>query len=187
MFKAILDMIMGLFDDSVKEDPMPGWPVSEDKPEPEPFKVHDLRGQLTTHPTRKWGTRSLDNLEHIAVHHVGSANATFESIAKYHSMPGPQNHLSAKGAPGIAYHYGIDRDGECYHLNNDSALCWHVASRNGKALGVLVLCDASSETHEGSEEPTEEQLKALPKLLDYLKEKYPQVGPLGHCELATAT
>ena len=151
---------------------------------PEPLEVIDIRKSLAKHATKTWKTRSLPALKHIAVHHVGSPNASFAGIAKYHSTPGPDNHLSAEGVPGISYAYGIDRDGKCYHLNNDSSLTYHVANRNGKALGVLVLCDAGSAEHVGLEEPTKEQIKALPQPMDYLVEKYPQVKPVGHCELA---
>lgn len=181
MLNQILNLVLGLFNLSARK-PAPT------APEPEPFEVKDLRGELPVHETRVWSTRpSLAALEYVAIHHVGTPGASFEGIARYHSTPSPDNHLSTAGAPGIAYGYGIDRDGTCYQLNNDSALTWHVANRNGKALGILILADGSSETHEGSEEPTEEQLNALPQLLAYLEAKYPGIKAVGHCELATAS
>jgi len=44
-----------------------------------------------------------------------------EQVNNYHITPGKQNHLSSKGAPHFAYHYGIDLDGTVYKVNPLSA------------------------------------------------------------------
>ncbi len=44
-----------------------------------------------------------------------------EQVNNYHITPGKQNHLSNKGAPHFAYHYGIDLDGTVYKVNPHSA------------------------------------------------------------------
>ncbi len=183
MIKVILDMIMSLFGSHQSS------PIEEVKPEvvvKKPFEVKSLIGKLATHPTKTWNTRSLGGIENVAVHQVGGPG-DIEGIAKYHTRPGPQNHLSEDGAPSICYHYGIAKDGTCYHLTEDKYLTWHCANRNARSLGVLVEGNFDGPGHEGTEKPTEEQLEALPKLLDYLKEKYPAVKVLGHCELAVAS
>lgn len=185
---------MGLFDNNVKEEPVPGLPLAEDYAPtegpmtwtPPAFEVKSLIGKLATHQTKTWNTRPISNIESIAIHQVAGPG-DLEGIAKYHTRPGPQNHLSVDGAPGIAYHYGIAKDGACYHLTEDKYLTWHCASRNAKSLGVLVVGNFDGSGHEGTEEPTEEQLKALPKLLGYLQTKYPGAKVLGHSELAVAS
>jgi len=188
MLKALLDMFMG-FLKSEQTAPIggmnPDLQIKKDEVE-EPFVVKNIIDELAKHATRTWNTRKVSGIEYVAVHQVAGPGS-ISGIAKYHTRPGEQNHLSEKGAPGISYHYGIDKDGTCYQLTEDKYLTWHCAGKNTKALSVLVVGNFNGPGHEGTEEPTKEQIQALPKLLDYLKGKYPAIKVVGHGEHAAAS
>ncbi len=178
MFKKILDFILRLI--FSKED------IVDPNQKEKAWEPIDYRGKLTTNPdpTRVWHVRNLNNLKWLVVHQAGGPGS-MEQIAHYHATPSPNNHLSKKGAPGIAYHYAVERDGTVYWTNDDKYLTWHVANRNTWSIGILIVGDFNGGAHEGTSTPTAAQLKSLPKILNYLHSKYPQTVVVGHCEIAT--
>jgi N-acetyl-anhydromuramyl-L-alanine amidase AmpD len=110
-----------------------------------------------------------------------------EQIARYHITPGEQNHLSKKGAPGIAYHYVIEKDGSVFYVTDEKYLTWHVAKKNTWSIGILVVGNFSAYGRYSSEEPTSKQLASLKKFFFYIQEKYPDAKIVGHCEIASAS
>lgn len=122
--------------------------------------VHDMRGNLATHPSRRFSERAVDQLQGVAFHH--SAGTTggldrFLSIARYHVGP---NHISARGCPGICYTMGITAEGEVAIFHPLSAKTWSHGNANSSHVGVLVCGDFSSPGHE-AREPSPEQLWAV--------------------------
>jgi hypothetical protein len=122
--------------------------------------VHDLRGNLAVHKTKRFGARSVDALQGVAFHH--SAGTTggldrFLAIARYHVGP---SHLSATGAPGICYSMGITAAGEVAIFHDLDRRTWSHGNANSSHIGVLVCGDFSTPGHD-AHEPTPEQLWAV--------------------------
>lgn len=192
MIKTFIDLLLGIFGGNKGGKTVINLPKveveEEPKPEPKPFEVIDYTGdQLAKNPNKNWGKRKVSDIKWAVVHQAASTGS-MEAIARYHSTPGPENHLSASGAPGIAYHYVIEKDGSVYQVNPDNYLTWHVAKKNTWSLGILVTGDFDADGHDGEEDgPTDAQKESLPKLLDYIKNKYPEIEVVGHCEIAAAS
>jgi N-acetyl-anhydromuramyl-L-alanine amidase AmpD len=170
LFKLLFDLFNSLF--GPKESP---------KPE---FEIVDKIDELPKHTTRVWNDRDLSKLKWIVIHQTAS-NANIQQIAKYHSTPGENNHLSKKGAPGFAYHYAITEGGRIWKTNEDCKLTWNTSKKNSFVIGVLVNGNFSGPNYTGNQDPTLEQKRALRFLLDHLSKKYPSVEIVGHCELTS--
>ena len=122
--------------------------------------VHDMRGNLATHSTRKFSTRDVDSLQGVAFHHsAGSTGGLdkFLSIARYHVAP---NHISGSGCPGICYTMGVTDTGEVCIFHPLEAKTWSHGTANRSHVGVLVCGDFSTPGHD-AEEPSPEQLWAV--------------------------
>lgn len=99
-------------------------------------KLIDFRSQIPRHPTRKWKTRL--EASHIFIHCTASDNQDPKKVAQYHITSGPQNHLSRYGAPSIAYHDFIDKQGVIYHCNNYTDITWHTKGSNNIGIGIAM-------------------------------------------------
>jgi len=136
---------------------------------PKQFSIMDMVTVLPWHKTRKWGHRSLSKIKQIIVHQALSTGSV-AAINNYHITPGPNNHLSKDGAPHIAYHYAIDRQGQILACNNLTDLVWHTRGQNTKSIGILVAGDFSYNNVIGKDsDPTQTQLDALEYLLTHLE------------------
>lgn len=163
ILKVILDFLVSLFASK-----------KEEKVVEEPLAIQDIINDLPWHETRKWSKRALAKISQVVVHQslTSYENSTIENINKYHITPGPENHLSPNGAPHIAYHFGLDKEGAVFQLNNLSHTTWHVKGMNTISIGIMLLGDFTGPSYEGSDQkPTRKQLINLEKLLDFLVEK----------------
>lgn len=96
----------------------------------------DFRDKIPRHPTRKWKKRlSADT---IIIHTTASDQQNPSVVARYHITPGPQNHISSKGCPSIAYHDFIDKFGTVYHCNDYDDWTWHARIYNKRSIGVVM-------------------------------------------------
>lgn len=127
--------------------------------------------KLTPNPRNpKWGRRLASNITKIIVHQELGEGST-EAVHNYHISP--TSHLKpGVGAPSIAYHYTIEKDGTVYSVNADTSVTWHTAGQNMRALGIMLVGDFTGADHIGKSEPTEAQLSSLTRLLDLLCERY---------------
>jgi len=136
---------------------------------PKQFTIVDAIQSLPWNPLRKWGRRPLSKIQKIIVHQALSQGSV-AAINNYHITPGPENHLSKEGAPHIAYHYAIDRQGQILACNSLTDLVWHTKGQNTKSVGILVAGDFSYESVARSDgDPTQAQLDALEYLLTHLE------------------
>ena len=133
--------------------------------------------ELPWHSTRKWSKRSLSRINKIVVHQE-LANGTTESVNRYHITPGPQNHLSKRGAPHFAYHFGIEKDGTVIQANNLSDITWHTKNHNTKGIGIMLVGDFSGPDHAGGE-PTDRQILAIEDLIDHILKKIKHLNKYG--------
>jgi len=127
---------------------------------------------LPTNPRWKgktWGQRKLQSIYKIVVHQeLGEANTL--SVHNYHISP--DSHLKlGVGAPRIAYHYTIEKDGTIYEVNKLTDIVWHTAGQNLHGIGIMLVGDFDGNGHKGKSKPTECQLDSLKDLLDHLTGK----------------
>ena len=184
--RQIIEFILNLFfpkrsqPQQKEEIETPTTPVEP----PPPWEPIDFTGdQLPRNPNRKWTTRKLSQIKWLVVHQAAGPGNMYQ-IARYHITPSPNNHLSPEGAPAIAYHYVVEKDGKVYHTNKDRYLTWHVYGRNTYSIGILVVGNFDAEGHKGTDTVTISQKISLRLLLDWLKKKYPDAEVVGHCEIA---
>ena len=132
-------------------------------------------------PKKPWGKRSISMINKIIVHQA-MADASTEAIHKYHT--GPDSHLKSGGAPRIAYHYTIEKDGTVFKVNSIEDVTWHCRGQNIESIGILMLGNFTGPTYIGKSEPTPEQLKSLGLLLDHLRDtlKFSNKDVFGHCD-----
>ena len=113
-------------------------------------------------------------LEYIVIHHTAStAKETVEQIHNFHK--------NNNGWAGIGYHFYIRKNGTIYRGRPEEYIGAHCENYNSVSLGIC--CEGNFEI----EQPTNEQLKSLSELIQYLKKKYGNVQVVGHRDLnATA-
>jgi hypothetical protein len=113
-------------------------------------------------------------LEYIVIHHTAStAKETVEQIHNFH--------INNNGWAGIGYHFYIRKDGTIYKGRDEKYAGAHCVDYNSISLGICL------EGNFEIEQPTDNQLKSLTELLQYLKNKYGNVQVVGHRDLnATA-
>jgi N-acetyl-anhydromuramyl-L-alanine amidase AmpD len=166
------------------------------------MEIIDLRNELPKNrdPERVWKIRRSREIDMLVVHQSACKDCSTKGIAKYHTSPTEDrnndgridawetNHLSAKGAPGICYHYTIERNGTVYKCNSHWEIVWHagVSSVNKRSIGICLLGDFSGPTYVGREKPTKKQLVSLDELLEYFliadTWSVDNQNIIGHCE-----
>ena len=143
-------------------------------------QLRDLRGQLPTHPTKRYGARPLTELRGMCWHQqAGRPNPdnvrALRAVAAYHS--GPDSHLAEGGAPGIAYSLAVAPDGCTYILHDLEVATWSQGWRdrpgdeNRELVAVLFLGDFAGPGHPGGE-PTGAQLLAGLRLWECLSRAF---------------
>lgn len=175
-----LDMILGFF---LNKDEVTNL-IAAALEGPVEIEIIECQNKLPRHPTKTWNIRSLSGITNLVVHQAGGPG-NMRQIAKYHITPSSNNHLDKDGAPSIAYHYCIEKDGNVYHTNDDKFLTWHTAKKNTPSLGILVVGNFDGPDYKGVEKPTLDQLKSLYSLLFILGHKYPDAKIYGHCDLTS--
>lgn len=139
-------------------------------------KIVDLRGQLATHTSRRFGRRSLEDI-HGVVFHQALADHTVRGIARYHVSE--ESHLApGQGCPGICYTFFIDPDGTIYQCNDLEAITWSqggstpplpMTRGNTNYLAVCFRGDFRGKGHKGGD-PTDAQLAAGRALWAWLRD-----------------
>lgn len=130
---------------------------------PGPSWIRNLSASLPKHPTKRYNTRSLAQIQQAIIHHTtGPTTQTPKSIADYHVGP---NHISNEGIPGIAYHFIIDRAAKVFQTNDLETVSWHVSGQNTRSIGICLIGDYDELA------PTTKQMLQLLRLLRYLNRK----------------
>lgn len=130
------------------------------------FKILQLN--LPVNPNysknRPWGKRSESDISKIIVHQE-LGNGTTEQVHRYHISP--ESHIKpGLGAPKIAYHFTIEKDGTIYQVNELSDITWHCSGQNLISVGIMLVGNYDGPSHTGSDrEPPKIQLDALKFLL----------------------
>lgn len=107
-----------------------------------------------------YSTRSLDKISQIVVHHSASTSHKAEDFARWH--------VEQRGWAGIGYHFVIEKDGTIIRGNPLENISYNVANHNTKSIGICLSGNFEVE------EPTDQQLKYLRKLIIHLRKLLPQ-------------
>jgi N-acetylmuramoyl-L-alanine amidase len=129
-----------------------------------------------------WGHRFASDIYKIIVHQELGEGDTL-SVHNYHISK--ECHLKlGKGAPRIAYHYTIEKDGTTYQVNDPTDITWHTGGENLHGLGIMLCGDFDGDGHVGKSKPTQAQLDALKWTLDFLTAAYKisKADVYGHCD-----
>ncbi len=114
----------------------------------------DYRERLKTHVTKRFGSRPLSAITHIAIHHSLTKTGSAESFARYH--------VNDNNWPGIGYHFVIGKDGIVKWCHDLEVRSYHVGNSNRIAVGVCMVGDFRSQ------ELLEKQLKPTLALVKWL-------------------
>lgn len=136
--------------------------------------INDATGAWTRHATKRYGTRSLNQIQRIVVHHSASQTWTGADMAAYH--------VNSREWPGIGYHFVIEKDGGIFQGNKLETISYNVA--NGNTPTVAICLSGNFDI----EQPTAQQMASLSQMVDYLRKTIPnQLPVMAHGDLqATA-
>ena len=140
--------------------------------------VIDLVNELPIHTSKRYATRSKEQIKNLVIHHSAAVNQSPFVIARFH-VEG--THLSATGAPGIAYHFYILEDGTTYQTNYLQTVSWHIRNNNTASVGICLSGNFEQA------DPTSKQLQSLERLLKALKRALPNTRVIGHRELVATS
>lgn len=133
-------------------------------------KFKDIRVSIYQHPTKRYKRKSVSAFTHIVIHHSLTKSGSAESYARYH--------VDHHGWPGIGYHFVIEKDGTIKYCNTITLMSYHAGKHNGYCIGVCLTGDFRTQ------EPTDEQCKALRALHTELKRQLPNYKKtVGHSDL----
>lgn len=166
-FRFIGTFLSQLFKKKADQPKVSSTSKEEEIEKTDPFKVIDYINILQWHETRTWSKRTLSKINKIVVHQ-SLTEGTLEGINRYHITPGPQNHISPKGAPHICYHFAVTKAGKVYQCNHLSSLVWHTKGQNTSGIGIVLLGNFNGPSYKGTQEPTDIQLVNTNKLIDFL-------------------
>lgn len=114
------------------------------------------RNGFPVHQWKKWGSRPV--VTAVVGHYTGGP-ASFQADARFHVF---SDYLDQGGAPAIAYHLGVDKDGTLFVFNDWQSICWHCdGGHNTDTLGIVF--------RGATEGPTLAQRKTLSWLLSALE------------------
>jgi N-acetylmuramoyl-L-alanine amidase len=95
-----------------------------------------------------------------------------------------------KDGTGHSGHYYIDRDGQIYRYVEDDRIAHHVTGHNTDSIGIELVNTGRYPNwfysgHQSFEEPyTEAQIFELRKLIDHLRQSYPNISRIArHADL----
>lgn len=119
-----------------------------------------------------YGTRSLEQITTIVIHHSASEDQTAFDYADYH--------ISTHNWPGIGYHYVIDPDGTVNQTNKLTTVSYHVASNNTPSVGICVSGNLNNHPMTAAQE------RALKALISRLRTILPnKLTVAGHRDFGT--
>jgi len=117
--------------------------------------IQDITDLLPKHQDKTYGTRTLQEIRSIVIHHTAAApNVGPEAIARYQ--------VTQRGWPAIGYHFVVMPDGTIYQTNRLETISYHARSANQTSAGIALTGNFMGVG------PTNAQLEGAGKLLAYL-------------------
>jgi hypothetical protein len=132
------------------------------------LKIFDGRKSLPHHKTEKWDQRDPIKILGVVYHQSLENFGTASGNSKYHVDP---NHISDNGLPGLAYPLFVEKSGDIWLANNIEDITYSQGSVTGNKLyvGVCFGGNFSGPGYEGSQKPTNAQLRVARELWTHLK------------------
>ncbi len=148
------------------------------------LEIVDLTAALPWNPDpdhNEWPQRDYRKIDKVILHQE-LGNGSVESVNAYHISE--TSHIApGVGAPHIAYHYAIRKNGEIVLCNDPQDVTWHCKGQNQTSIGIMLVGDFTGPGHNGGV-PTNEQREAFFELADYLMNEF-DLSPedfFGHCD-----
>ncbi|MFC1975708.1 peptidoglycan recognition family protein [Chloroflexota bacterium] len=112
--------------------PSPGVFASPTRPVP---PMQNITQQLKHHPTLQYGSRPLNQIDRIVIHHTAlPPTVGTERIARHR--------VDTQGWPAIGYHYFITGEGQIQQTNELTTICYHAGDQyNPVAIGLAFAGD----------------------------------------------
>lgn len=120
----------------------------------------------------EWGSRLISDINTLIIHHTDYLS--IQRMLILHTQPG---YFDNKGAPFIAYHFLILKDGTILWLNPLSQKVWHAKGANDFSIGIALHGNFNQH------KPTSRQVDSLKILVATLKKVLPISQIKGHQEL----
>lgn len=96
-------------------------------------QIIDRVGQLPTHPTKQYGTRSFSAINMAVIHHSATTSGNSTSFARHH--------VDNNDWPGIGYHFVIAKNGAIERTNDLATISYHAGNVNSRSVGILLIGD----------------------------------------------
>ena len=106
---------------------------------------------------KSYGSRSLDKIEQVVIHHSATENGTPEAYAHYH--------VHNNGWPGIGYHYVISKGGKIVQTQRLKTVSYHTSGQNTRSVGICLTGNYDTQS------PPSVQLDSCVKLIKYLEDR----------------
>jgi hypothetical protein len=117
--------------------------------------IEDITDQLAVHASKRYDTRSLDQIRYLVIHH-----------SAVHPNVGPRrfarHHVDKLDLPGIVYHYVIGKGGRIWQTNALTTVPLHARPVNVESIGICLCGNLLTAS------PWAEQLDALARLCAWL-------------------
>lgn len=136
------------------------------------IQINDITAQLPK-GVGSYGSRPLDAIDLIILHHSATSSGDPWTYAKYHI----ENH----GWPGIGYHFVIQPDGTIYQTNKLTTISYQATGANNHSIGICLTGNFNVNT------PPLAQHNALIGLLRNLETLIGQKPIIGHKEVKSTS
>jgi N-acetyl-anhydromuramyl-L-alanine amidase AmpD len=120
--------------------------------------IQNLIGKLPTHPTKKYKSRKLTDIQYLVIHHSAVAPSVGpQRIANYH--------VDKLEWPGVGYHFFVGEDGVISQGNTLETVSYHAVQANPTGVGICFLGSFMKEA------PPQAQLAAGAHLVAWLMQE----------------
>lgn len=134
------------------------------------MKILDVTKFLPKHPSKRYKTRNVHEIDRIVIHHSATQTGTPKAFANYH--------VKNRNWPGIGYTYVIMPDGLIFQTNADRTISYHASGANRSSIGICLVGNFDQQSLELS------QKRALIGLCHLLIKRYPRITRIvGHREV----
>lgn len=147
----------------LRSQPAPGTgPTAPPPPpvsRPSAPSIQNITDQLKHHPTKRFPTRPLQQIQWIIIHHTAiPPHIGAERIANHR--------VDRQGWPGIGYHYFITGDGQIQQTNELTTQATHAGQYDPVSIGVCFAGDFTSTI------PSQAQIEAGARLIAWLLSQF---------------
>jgi len=158
--------------------------------ESEGLTVHDLRGELPEHPSKRYRRRTMSEVKGLCVHH--NAGAAKGRVTAFRDA---SYHVERRNWPGLAYFAQVGPAGEVY-ICNDIEACGYaqgtrqrIGDENREFVAIAVQGAFASKYHPDLDEPALVQIATVLRMWDVISSMIGLTSEalFGHFDLGKAS